>query len=270
MSHSGSSNVPEEAQDNERQLPALEAEEEEYATTEEEDEEQMPEWLQVLVRTRFWEPCEEHGDENRGEDCLFCLRCYAVVCPHCTHRVPGHRLLKIRRYVYRSVINVRDLQQLNIDVSRVQSYVINGQRGVHLRPMKRSVLFRPPAGAPRCVTCNTWLRNTPHLFCSLVCQGKANVSPDDFSATEAERRYRSMQNGMLQEPPNQPNLQLDDPDVADDQHPLEPSDEAPAGNQQPPEPPQAPPMANGHQPVENGSFRRRPRKQVLPARAPFF
>ncbi|GJN08592.1 hypothetical protein PR202_ga26530 [Eleusine coracana subsp. coracana] len=69
----------------------------------------------------FWEPCSKgHTKENRAEDCIFCLQCYQVFCPHCTHDVRSHRLLKVRRYVYRSVVLVKDMQELNIDVSRIQ------------------------------------------------------------------------------------------------------------------------------------------------------
>ncbi|GJM95522.1 hypothetical protein PR202_ga12266 [Eleusine coracana subsp. coracana] len=41
------------------------------------EEEDMPPWLHVLLRTRFWEPCSRgHAEENRAEDCMFCLHCY--------------------------------------------------------------------------------------------------------------------------------------------------------------------------------------------------
>jgi len=87
-----------------------------------EEEEERPEWLNVLLRTNFWAPCIEHAAENRAEKCMFCLHCYNLSCPHCTHDhdMPGHRLLKIRRYVYRSVVLAKDMLDLEIDVSRIQ------------------------------------------------------------------------------------------------------------------------------------------------------
>ncbi|RLM58698.1 uncharacterized protein C2845_PM18G06640 [Panicum miliaceum] len=62
----------------------------------------------------------EHAAENRAEKCMFCLHCYNVSCSHCTHDMPGHHLLKIRRYVYCSVVLAKDMLDLKIDVSRIQ------------------------------------------------------------------------------------------------------------------------------------------------------
>ncbi|KAK3147936.1 hypothetical protein QOZ80_3BG0288580 [Eleusine coracana subsp. coracana] len=188
--------------------------------------EQVPQWLHVLLRTMFWEPCSKgHTKENRAEDCIFCLQCYQVFCPHCTHDVRSHRLLKVRRYVYRSVVLVKDMQELNIDVSRIQPYIINGQTGVHLRPMRRSSLFRP----------------------------SADVSQDDFSGPEAERRYRNSQPHMVQ------------PAEADGQRlPAEPDHGAEA-EAEPPAPEPA-----GLLEENRLSYRTRPRKQEKPRRSPFF
>jgi hypothetical protein len=87
---------------------------------EEEEEEEMAHWVQVLLRTRLWEQCERgHMVESRTEGCIFCIQCHEVFCPHCTHDEPGHNLLKVRRYVYRSVVLVKDMQELNVDVSRI-------------------------------------------------------------------------------------------------------------------------------------------------------
>ncbi|WVZ57215.1 hypothetical protein U9M48_007625, partial [Paspalum notatum var. saurae] len=239
-----------------------------------------PEWLDVLLRTNFWEPCVEHATQNRAEKCIFCLNCFNVSCPHCTHNKPRHHLLKIRRYVYRSVVQVHDMQRLNIDVSRIQPYVINGQNVVYLRPMNRSKQFRPQAGTPRCSTCDCWLRNEPHLFCSLTCKEKVDVSQDDFSGPEAELRYRSHQNMMKVtpqqhvEPPlgesshrqDQENYvlpQIEDGNTNGEPQPvLLPGDEA-DDEREGDEPP--PPPAN-----QRISFRKRVRKQAAPARAPFF
>jgi hypothetical protein len=84
-------------------------------------EENTASWVDVLLRTKFWEPCHwGHKVENRAEGCNFCTKCYEVFCPHCTHDEPGYHLLKVRRYVYRSVILAKDMQELNVDVSRIQ------------------------------------------------------------------------------------------------------------------------------------------------------
>nr|TKV95687.1 hypothetical protein SEVIR_9G378900v2 [Setaria viridis] len=221
-------------------------------------EEEKPEWFNVLLHTNFWEPCMEHATENRAEKCMFCLHCYNVSCPHCTHDESGHRLLKIRRYVYRSVVLAKDMQDLDIDVSRIQTYIINGQKVVHLRPMNRSKLFRPQAGTPRCLTCDCWLRTSPNLFCSLTCEGEVDVSQDDFSGPEAERRYRSLQTNMPEE-----TLYEEPPAAPEDHVPQAQEDHVPgAVDEQRNEPP--PPA------TQSRSLRRRERKQVEPMRAPFF
>uniref|UniRef100_A0A804LLH9 PLATZ transcription factor family protein n=1 Tax=Zea mays TaxID=4577 RepID=A0A804LLH9_MAIZE len=151
-------------------------------------QQQQPAWLITLLRTRFWEPCKEHVSKNRAEQCMFCLKCCKVTCPRCTHDLPGHRLLKIRRYVYRSVVHASDMQALGVDVSRIQAYVVNAKKVLHLRPMSRSKHFRPQAGTPRCVTCRTWLRSAPNLFCSLACQRKTTSrGPKLRSATGASK-----------------------------------------------------------------------------------
>jgi hypothetical protein len=77
--------------------------------------------VDVLLRTKFWEPCRKgHKVENRVEGCNFCIKCHEVFCPHYTHDEPGHRLLKVYRYIYRSVILTKDMQELNVDVLRIQ------------------------------------------------------------------------------------------------------------------------------------------------------
>ncbi|KAG2551422.1 hypothetical protein PVAP13_9KG390100 [Panicum virgatum] len=230
-----------------------------------EEEEEKPEWLDVLLSTNFWGPCREHAAENRAEKCMFCLHCYNLYCPHCTHDMPGHRLLKIRRYVYRSVVLAKDMMDLKINVSRIQTYIINGQRVVHLRPMNRSKLFRPQPGTPRCLTCDCWLRTWPNLFCSLTCEGELDVSQDDFSGPEAERRYRSLQTNMLagesayEEPPSE---EPPEPEADQEQQQVEHHAAPEAAEQRDEEPPAA--AAQDH------SFRRRGRKQAEPTRAPFF
>ncbi|PWZ07455.1 hypothetical protein Zm00014a_016438, partial [Zea mays] len=226
---------------------------EEYSEKKEQErKEKKPAWLDTLLRTKFWDPCKEHGSKNRADQCMFCLRCSKLSCPRCVHDQPGHRLLKIRRYVYRSVVHASDMQELGIDVSRIQTYVINARKVLHLRPMNRSKHFRPQAGTPRCITCRTWLRSAPNLFCSLTCEEDVDVSQDDFSGPEAELRYRSFQVHMA-EPAEE--LLPDDPEV---EHEIMPA-------QVEPPPPAAAAAAN-----QNVSLRRRARKQAAPLRAPFF
>jgi hypothetical protein len=85
-------------------------------------EEEAPEWLQVLIRARFWEGCMVHPSLSRAEKNVFCLHCIKIICPRCRHAEdePPHRLLKIRHYVYRSVLSTRDMNRLRVDVSDIQ------------------------------------------------------------------------------------------------------------------------------------------------------
>ncbi|TVU17101.1 hypothetical protein EJB05_33115, partial [Eragrostis curvula] len=225
-----------EEQVNDVQMAPLVEDEEQVAMPLVEDEEQvaMPQWMYVLLRTMFWKPCSRgHKDQNRAEDCIFCLQCHAVFCPHCTHNETGHRLLKIRRYMYRSVVLVNDMQELNIDVSRIQQYKINQQMAVLLRPMRRSKNFRPPLGSPPCKTCGCLLHEEHNLFCSVTCKERADVSQDDFSGPEAERRYRKHQTNMLQ-PAEADEQQLPEADRRVELLPTEQVETPPVVN--PPEP----------------------------------
>ncbi|KAL5211037.1 hypothetical protein ABZP36_006660 [Zizania latifolia] len=256
-------------------------------------EEDAPEWLRVLLLTSFWGQCPEHWEASRAEVCLFCIVCHEVVCPHCTHDEPGHRLLKVRRYIYRSVVLAKDMQDLNVDVSRVQSYIVNGQKGVHLRPMRRSAQFKPPPGTPRCLSCFCWLRCAPNAFCSLACKVDLDVSQDDFSGPEAERRHKQVQGHLLEAAPHhpqspmQPNVQgsVLELGAAPHQSPrqlrpfealLEAVQQEDAVMVNVPES-ESSAVGGGDEAVpgdkigtDTHSFRRRARKQAEPQRAPFF
>ncbi|RCV45823.1 hypothetical protein SETIT_9G484400v2, partial [Setaria italica] len=211
-----------------------------------------PAWVDVLVRTKFWKTCEAHKGVARGEGCVFCLDCYEVTCPRCGHGdKPGHRAIKIRRYNLRSVVLAADLQDLGIDVPKIQQFILNSQNILYLRPVKRSKKFRPRSGARRCSTCQCYLHGEErsYKFCSLVCEGNQDVSPDDFSGPEAEERMRNLHKNMkspASEHGNEPRALDNLPGT---------SEVAPVANL-------------GH--VENNTFRRRLRKQGVPNRAPFF
>ncbi|CAL4929901.1 unnamed protein product [Urochloa decumbens] len=263
-----------------QKMPALPADVPALAAAGSSEEGGKPTWREVLVRTGFWKPCEVHGKETRGEDCVFCLDCYEVTCPSCKHGdEAGHRVLKIRRYNFRSAVLAVDVQALGVQVSKIQQYSINSQKVLYMRPIKRSKKFRPQAGARRCSTCRCYIRGEKktYEFCSLVCEGKEDVSSDDFSGPEAEERLKNLHSKV--EPPaaaeqgNEPRA-IDNPPPAEE-HGNEPVaiDNPPPAEElaidNPPEAPNALPAANPRR-MENSSFRRRPRKMVLPNRAPFF
>ncbi|KAL5205258.1 hypothetical protein ABZP36_033467 [Zizania latifolia] len=206
--------------------------------TESLDDDETPQlWLDVLLRTTFWRKCEKVHDNvesahHRADDCIFCIQCLKTICPHCEHDYANHQLLKIHRYIYRSVVRVKDMQKIGIDMSQIQTFKCNGHKVVHLRPMKRSENHKPKPGTPRCLTCNCWLYNAPHLTCSVSCKINADISPDDFSGTEASNRVAHSRNQQADQV-NQPQPQ---------------------------------PAAGNTTTVQ----RARPRKQANPQRAPFF
>uniref|UniRef100_A0ACD5Y3I4 Uncharacterized protein n=1 Tax=Avena sativa TaxID=4498 RepID=A0ACD5Y3I4_AVESA len=165
---------------------------------EEAQEEEAPDWLKVLIRARFWRECRVHGHDKtlrRAEESVFCVHCFKVICPHCRHaeEEPTHRLLKIRRYVFRSVVSINDMKRLGVNVSHIQTYKCNGHEVVHLRPMRRSSGLRAPKETPRCLTCDCLLHTWPNRLCSLSCKHRirreAAASDDDLSGPgRASRR----------------------------------------------------------------------------------
>ncbi|KAK1629663.1 hypothetical protein QYE76_003978 [Lolium multiflorum] len=164
-------------------------------------EEEAPEWLQVLIRARVWEGCMVHPSLSRAEKNVFCLHCIKIICPRCRHAEdePSHQLLKIRHYVYRSVLSTRDMYTLGVDVSYIQTYKSNGHYVVHLRPMKKSDRHRARQGTPRCITCNILLNTLPNRFCSLSCKYRVHVEPaasDDLSGHRPSRRRLGSQDAQ--------------------------------------------------------------------------
>uniref|UniRef100_A0ACD5YI26 Uncharacterized protein n=1 Tax=Avena sativa TaxID=4498 RepID=A0ACD5YI26_AVESA len=158
---------------------------------------EAPDWLKVLIRARFWRECRVHRRDkmlrraalrhNRSLESVFCVNCFKVICPHCRHaeEEPTHQLLKIRRYVFRSVVSINDMKRLGVNVSHIQAYKCNGEEVVHLRPMRRSSGRTAPKQTPRCLTCDCLLHTWPNRLCSLSCKHRirreAPASDDDLS-----------------------------------------------------------------------------------------
>ncbi|KAE8790863.1 hypothetical protein D1007_34677 [Hordeum vulgare] len=102
--------------------------------------ERWPQWLRPMMSARFYTTCKTHPDSRRGGvRTVFCLDCAAsgagvgALCSLCAdHDHRGHRVIRVRRSTYSSVLLVSDVRGL-LDVDGVQTYVINGARVVFLR-----------------------------------------------------------------------------------------------------------------------------------------
>ncbi|KAM3687060.1 hypothetical protein ACB098_10G048700 [Castanea mollissima] len=126
----------------------------------------IPQWLEILLRDKFFNPCIIHEFAKKNEKNIFCLDCSISICPHCVPSHRCHRLLQIRRYVYHDVIRLSDAQKL-MNCSLVQPYTTNSAKVVFLnqRPMSRP--FRGSGNF--CITCDRSLQD-PYYFCSLYCK----------------------------------------------------------------------------------------------------
>ncbi|KAI4378700.1 hypothetical protein MLD38_016143 [Melastoma candidum] len=108
---------------------------------------EIPPWLEPLLKTRFFAACRFHLNSPRNECNMFCLDCNgneapipAAFCFYChSSRHHDHRVVQIRRSSYHDVVRVGEMQKL-IDVSGVQTYVINSARVIFLnqRPQPKS------------------------------------------------------------------------------------------------------------------------------------
>uniref|UniRef100_J3MUE2 non-specific serine/threonine protein kinase n=1 Tax=Oryza brachyantha TaxID=4533 RepID=J3MUE2_ORYBR len=141
-----------------------------------------PRWLRPLLSARYFAQCGDHGDSAGGGRCecnMFCVDCAGdggALCAYCLPLHGGHRVVQVRRSSYHDVVRVSEVCRL-IDVSRVQTYVINGAKIVFLN--RRPQPARPPgksAGAGAggtaascCEGCGRVLLDSSR-FCSLACK----------------------------------------------------------------------------------------------------
>ncbi|KAL6888824.1 hypothetical protein ACP4OV_009850 [Aristida adscensionis] len=156
-----------------------------------------PPWLRLLLLTPFFDECPDHqGTTATGAGSssssarspaacnFFCTTCAVgrALCAACVaagHRL--HQVIQIRKSSNHSVVRVSDLARL-LDVSLVQTYIVNGERVVFLNPRPVTGHGKPAAG--RCHTCERGIQNVNCRFCSLGC--KVEGMDDDFDVTFAE------------------------------------------------------------------------------------
>lgn len=129
-------------------------------------------WLRRLCSCTFFGTCEEHLTQRRNECTFFCLDCNDTegLCNFC---LPAHRncrLLQLRRYVYRDVVKLGDIQKF-MDASGVQTYVVNHAKAIFISAKDRQptgCYFRTDSTST-CRACGRGLREGS-LYCSLNCK----------------------------------------------------------------------------------------------------
>ncbi|CAL5002629.1 unnamed protein product [Urochloa decumbens] len=143
--------------------------------------ETVPSWLELLLTTQFFTTCANHRLATRNECNLFCTECEAPptafcgYCRSCDHST--HRVIQIRRSSYHDVVRVSEIEDI-LDISDVQTYVINSARVVYLneRRQQRSCgvpsCKAPSSSAHNCEMCGRALLD-PFRFCSLGCNLRA-------------------------------------------------------------------------------------------------
>ncbi|KAL1819519.1 hypothetical protein ACET3Z_014388 [Daucus carota] len=130
----------------------------------------VPPWLEQLLNASFFRVCRAHEDAARSECNMFCLDCGGdAFCFYCrSSRHKDHQVIQIRRSSYHDVVRVSEVQR-EIDISGVQTYVINSARVMFLneRPQPKSTGGKGVSHL--CEICGRSLLD-PFRFCSLGCK----------------------------------------------------------------------------------------------------
>ncbi|XP_027344012.1 uncharacterized protein LOC113856410 [Abrus precatorius] len=147
-------------------------------------------WIRALMNSSFGY-CDDHHDLRSNEKNVFCIDCAVRLCRHCKEAHSLHRRFQIYKYSYQDVFRHSELQKY-FDCSKIQTYISNNERIVHLKPRpsttksksadlspdskskETSITTKPKSGGT-CEECGKHLQDERNRFCSITC--KISVLP---------------------------------------------------------------------------------------------
>ncbi|KAJ7548205.1 hypothetical protein O6H91_07G002700 [Diphasiastrum complanatum] len=142
----------------------------------------VPNWLSPFLVADYFTHCRNHV-LGKNEKNYFCIDC--VEGPIChielLQRHTKHMTLQVRRASHVNAVRINDIHKL-IDVSDIQSYVINSAKIVFLlsRPQQKLV-----KGARHwCTSCGRTIAD-PVMYCSIGCKLAGLIHSGSFSGAKS-------------------------------------------------------------------------------------
>ena len=161
-------------------------------------------WLEQFLAAPFFQVCECHPNKKKNELNFFNLNTRRAMCAHCVEVTEREQqreasasksirdiILQIRRYVYHNVVRLQDMS-MYLDLSLVQTYVINNARVVFISTRQQSMDKAPaPPGPHTCLGCPRVLQPT-YKYCSIECKAfhKTSIGEWDFDIKFGPRQAK--------------------------------------------------------------------------------
>eukprot|EP00892_Ulva_mutabilis_P006420 jgi/Ulvmu1/414/UM001_0421.1 len=150
-------------------------------------------WAERLCHTTFFGPCPHHSSKmyRRCECTHFCMDCddSSALCTCCLSDHATCHTLQIRRYVYRDVVKVCDVQRF-LDTTGIQTYTVNHAQAIFLSAKDKAQVgpYYRVDSSSSCITCHRGLRNGCQ-YCSLACKLAATegIRPPEPSKEQRAR-----------------------------------------------------------------------------------